>query len=674
MNHLPFEEAREFVSKLGLKSSQEWNEYCKSGKKPANIPSSAPRTYVRQWNGWSDWLGTVTLAERTFRPFDDAKNYAKSLGFNNRKQWHEYARAGNIPDDVPVNPQWSYRQEWKGWGDWLGSLSIRPADRTFRPFKKARLHVHKLGIRNKEEWGSYCKSKDKPVDIPALPPRTYMKDWKGWGDWLGTGTIAPQNRKFRTFNEARKLTHSLGLSGQSQWRIFCKSGNKPDDIPNNPERPYKKDWKGWGDWLGTGFIATHDREYRPFEEARAFANSLGLNSSSEWQQFCTSGRKPDDIPNNPERPYKKDWKGWGDWLGTGRIANFQRKYLSFKEARAYAHSLNLKSSSEWQQFCKSGKKPVDVPYEPNETYEVDWMGWGDWLGTVTTREIVFRPIEEAREFVRSLRLKNRDEFAKYCKSEVRPKDIPTQPSRTYGKLWKGWGDWLGTGTIATWQREYLPFEEAKEFVQSLGFQRREEWDDYVVSEKKPNNIPAGPWNVYKKEWSGIFDWLGYEEKLWSVGKVKELLRNLIKSGAIYNWDEAVLYSFLLRKGLLNLSDRNRHKDFFKTLIEMARTHDGRAQLEEYVNSSPKIAPPILSVQEAGKLSGQEEEIPLASNRDLANIGDESPLDYSNNRSVEQILQQTTILESINVDEEAMQFYVKYSIDELWKLAFIAEKK
>jgi hypothetical protein len=28
-----------------------------------------------------------------------------------------------------------------------------------------------------------------------------------------------------------------------------------------------------------------------------------------------------------------------------------------------------------------------------------------------------------------------------------------------------------------------------------------------------------------------------------------------------------------------------------------------------------------------------------------------------------------VLESINVDEEAMQFYIDYSIDELWKNAF-----
>jgi hypothetical protein len=34
----PFEEAREFARSLGLKSREEWNEHCKSGKKPVDIP------------------------------------------------------------------------------------------------------------------------------------------------------------------------------------------------------------------------------------------------------------------------------------------------------------------------------------------------------------------------------------------------------------------------------------------------------------------------------------------------------------------------------------------------------------------------------------------------------------------------------------------------------------
>jgi hypothetical protein len=95
-----------------------------------------------------------------------------------------------------------------------------------------------------------------------------------------------------------------------------------------------------------------------------------------------------------------------------------------------------------------------------------------------------------------------------------------------------WGDWLGT--IAMQNMVYRLFPEAKEFVRSLGFK------------------PRHPYLIYEKEWKGWPDFLGYEEKAWSIRKVKELLRDLIESRIIYQWKEAVLYSFLLRKGLLNL--------------------------------------------------------------------------------------------------------------------------
>ena len=69
-------------------------------------------------------------------------------------------------------------------------------------------------------------------------------------------------------------------------------------------------------------------------------------------------------------------------------------------------------------------------------------------------------------------------------------------------------------------------------------------------------------------WVGIHDFLGVEDPTWSPKKVKELLQDLIKSGFIFKVDEAVLYSFLLRKGVLNLA--NRHEDFFKNLIDFVK--------------------------------------------------------------------------------------------------------
>jgi len=65
----------------------------------------------------------------------------------------------------------------------------------------------------------------------------------------------------------------------------------------------------------------------PFLDAREFVRKLGLKSSQDWRKYCKSGRKPSNIPANPERTYGEEWKGWGYWLRTGRIANQNDVFL-----------------------------------------------------------------------------------------------------------------------------------------------------------------------------------------------------------------------------------------------------------------------------------------------------------------------------------------------------------
>jgi hypothetical protein len=62
----------------------------------------------------------------------------------------------------------------------------------------------------------------------------------------------------------------------------------------------------------------------------------------------------------------------GDRLGqgTGRIVTNSYGHRPFEEARAFARSLCLKNSLEWLEFCKSGLKPKDIPYQPFIVYKV----------------------------------------------------------------------------------------------------------------------------------------------------------------------------------------------------------------------------------------------------------------------------------------------------------------
>ncbi len=113
-------------------------------------------------------------------------------------------------------------------------------------------------------------------------------------------------------------------------------------------------------------MPTRLRQYRPFEKARAYAHGLKLKSGNEWKQFTKSGKLPKGIPSAPQGTYAD--KGWGDFLGTGAIALFNREFRSFETARAFAHGLGFKSRAEWWELSKERKLPNDIPSYPNETY------------------------------------------------------------------------------------------------------------------------------------------------------------------------------------------------------------------------------------------------------------------------------------------------------------------
>jgi hypothetical protein len=277
--------------------------------------------------------------------------------------------------------------------------------RRYRSFRNARAFVRRLHLKNAMEW----RGAKLPRDIPRGPHLTYKnRGWVGWGNWLGTGTLASR-REYRQFGEARAFVRAMGLQSQDEWRKYCKGklpmkGKLPPDVPRNPNITYKnKGWVSTGDWLGTGTVATRSRRYRPFEEARAFVHRLRLRSTREWRQYCKGelrekGKPPQDIPACPDRTYKKDWLGMGDWLGTGLIATQRLKYRSFWEARAFVHRLRLRSTREWRQYCKGelsdkGKLPHDIPANPDGTFYKDhWLGMSDWLGTgnIATK---YRPVK-----------------------------------------------------------------------------------------------------------------------------------------------------------------------------------------------------------------------------------------------------------------------------------------
>ena len=59
-----------------------------------------------------------------------------------------------------------------------------------------------------------------------------------------------KSRNWPSFEEAKKIMKGFKLKNARDWREWCKSGQRPNNIPSAPDKVYKDDWKDWKDWLG----------------------------------------------------------------------------------------------------------------------------------------------------------------------------------------------------------------------------------------------------------------------------------------------------------------------------------------------------------------------------------------------------------------------------------------
>jgi hypothetical protein len=152
-------------------------------------------------------------------------------------------------------PGWSWEQQ-----------QIGPTKRTFLPFAKARAFVRRLHLQG-PDWRAYCKSRDKPTDIPANPWKVY-KEWRGLNDWLGSR----KRYEYRSFEQARAFVHALKLKTYGEWMAYAKSAERPPDVPTNPNVKYRgKGWVGNADWFGFQGNAKSLAAYARWQKRKAKA-------------------------------------------------------------------------------------------------------------------------------------------------------------------------------------------------------------------------------------------------------------------------------------------------------------------------------------------------------------------------------------------------------------------
>lgn len=253
---MPFEEAREIVRSLKIKSAKEYRfqYYEKRNVALKSLPSSPDKLYLESgWISWGDWLGTNSISNRDkgFLTFEVAREIARSYKFKNAKEWQSFAAGENRPDHIPASPPAIYRDQWISWGDWLGTNLISSINRSYLNFHDARTFVRQLKLKSYKEWQIFSRGLDFPIEIPKAPDHVYKTNgWNGWIDFLGNENRKIKIKDFYDFREAKLVMQNLKLKSNREWRNYCKSDQKDPKLPFNPERIYSDFWLSWPDFLG----------------------------------------------------------------------------------------------------------------------------------------------------------------------------------------------------------------------------------------------------------------------------------------------------------------------------------------------------------------------------------------------------------------------------------------
>jgi len=303
--------------------------------------------------------------------------------------------------------------------------------------------------------------------------------------------IVPENIDFESFAETsafRQIIKQLAALSTSDSRIaeefsLIFSGKKfrgtrrviiEGTIPSS----LNIDFNQFSKLLNTKIWKAVGRvNFLTYEQAKELVNKNNIGSEKKYVNWI----KEESIFNLPITPsivYKG--KGWVDWY-----TFLNSNWWSFEKAKDFVQKLNLKSKNEYIRWFKENKI-VGLHSTPDKYYiNKGWVSWFDFLGT---QEQIFLPYTEARNFVRTLKLKTQNEYNKYSKSKNRPFNIPSNPQKIYlGKGWVGWPDYLGTA--------WMSYKECKNFIRSFKIRFSSDFKKWY-KKNQPENIPANPQLVY----------------------------------------------------------------------------------------------------------------------------------------------------------------------------------
>ena len=240
-----------------------------------------------------------------------------------------------------------------------------------------------------------------------------------------------------------------------------------------------------GDWLGTG---SRRRNCGSFElkTPALCAHSLKLKSEERMARLCQIREEARRHSSQSSMRHTPSLAGTESVTGLARVLAAALGG-GFSEARAFVHSLKLKSRTEWDAYTKSGKKPTDIPADPNtHTPRLAGPEWATGSARAQSRPASrVSTFKEARAFVNSLDLKWKPNGA--LTLNRKPTDIPTNRARTLSN-WLG-QDWRCRNAECDPPTRVSTVPMKPVLRDSLGLKSQIEWNAFYKTDEEARRHP-----------------------------------------------------------------------------------------------------------------------------------------------------------------------------------------
>lgn len=162
-----YEEARLVVQRMGIKTSDEYDQRYKVDPR---LPSNPDHFYRKCWTGWENFVGNKLYT------FLEALVLVRRMGIRTSVEYFELCKQDAM---LPRSPQCVYRDTWEGFKHFLGPRLYT--------YEEAMTRVEAMHLSGSADYAEHFQ--EDPM-LPRYPNVAYKdKGWRGWATFLGKNKV-----------------------------------------------------------------------------------------------------------------------------------------------------------------------------------------------------------------------------------------------------------------------------------------------------------------------------------------------------------------------------------------------------------------------------------------------------------------------------------------------------